>query len=401
MTTILYPVNELKIGGAEQQLLELVRGLDKTRYRPIVAPLYPGGALDAEFRAIPGVEIADLSRRGKFDPSPLWRIGRLLYARQVDIVQPFLSPATFFGLLPALVCNTPGLVVTERCGVRQVRGIGYKTYRTVEDALSRFADAIVPNSVAGQTMLRERGLPASKIRVIYNGINEERLRTDPARVAAHRARLGVPEGGQVVGIVASLTAPKGHETLLRGVATLRERLPGLRLAIVGDGPLRGRLEALTAELGLQERVVFFGFQRAVADFFAAFDVLVSASHDNEGCSNSILEAMALSTPVIATDIGGNRELVSDGETGYLIPIGDHAALAATLERVFAAPQAAAGIAERAQAMIDARFTMPRMVGDYERLYDHLMHQHNVAMVDADGVPCPRADRPATAAHRHD
>src|SRR5688500_7416201 len=103
MRTLLYPVNELKIGGAEQQLLELVRGLDKSRFHPIVAPLYPAGTLGQEFRAVPGAEVVDLARAGKYDPSPLWKLGRLLTSRRVDVVQPFLTPATLFGLLPALM----------------------------------------------------------------------------------------------------------------------------------------------------------------------------------------------------------------------------------------------------------------------------------------------------------
>jgi hypothetical protein len=94
--TVLYPVNELKVGGAEQQLLELVRGLDKGRFRPVVAPLYGDGPLEAEFRRVPGVEVIPVNRRGRFDFSPLWTLGRILRAYRVAIVQPFLSPATFF-----------------------------------------------------------------------------------------------------------------------------------------------------------------------------------------------------------------------------------------------------------------------------------------------------------------
>jgi glycosyltransferase involved in cell wall biosynthesis len=210
MYTILYPINKLVIGGAEQQLLELVRGLDKDVFHPIVAPLYPGGGLEPEFRAIPGLEIVDLNRRGKYDPSPLWNVTRMLRRRRVDIVQPFLSPATFFGLLPALTRESATTIVTERCGVRQSRGIGYKTYRTIEDWFSHLADAIVPNSVAGEQMLVDRGLPRSKIRVIYNGINLERLTVDGQAAAAHRATLASDGDVFIAGMLASLTPAKGH-----------------------------------------------------------------------------------------------------------------------------------------------------------------------------------------------
>ncbi|MDP9380523.1 MAG: glycosyltransferase [Chloroflexota bacterium] len=371
MYNILYPVNELKIGGAEQQLLELVRGLDKSRFRPIVAPLYPGGALDAEFRAVPGVKVIDLHRKGKYDFSTFWRIASLLRKERIDLVQPFLSPATLFGLLPAMLVGTSAKVVTERCGVRRVRGLGYKLYRTIEDWLSRYADMIIPNSVAGQDLLLQRGLPATKIRVIYNGINLQRLRVNPTVVAGHRARLGVPQGGAVVGILAGLTRPKGHDTFLRAAARINSECPHVRYAIVGDGPLREELETLASDLGLQERVVFFGYQRGVADLLATCDMVVSASRDNEGCSNSVLEAMALGVPVIATDIGGNRELVQDGVTGRLVPVGDHKALATKILAALSEEAETRAVVERAKRMIESRFALERMVRDYEELYTAL------------------------------
>src|SRR5206468_691330 len=152
------------------------------------------------------------------------------------------------------------------------------------------------------------------------------------------------------------------------------RRPGLRCAVIGDGPLRSRLEALAAELGIADRVVFFGNQRRVADFLAACDLLVSASRDNEGCSNSILEAMALGVPVIATDLGGNRELVEDRVTGRLVPVGDHVALAAAIEAALADPTGRQTIAARARQMIESRFSLERMVRDYDNLYTRLLHE---------------------------
>ncbi|HEU5318374.1 MAG TPA: glycosyltransferase [Chloroflexota bacterium] len=382
MITVLFPVNELKIGGAEQQLLELVRGLDKQRFHPIVAPLYPGGALDPEFRSVSGASVVDLSRRGKFDLRPLVSLASLVHRHDVDLVQPFLSPATFFGLTAALLAALRGrralTVVTERCGVRRVRGLGYKAYRVTEDLLTHAADAVVANSQAGRRDLLARGIPARKTRVVYNGINLERLLPDRTAAAAHRARLGVPAGGSVVGILASLTAPKGHDTLLRALARLTQAHPDVRCAVVGDGPQRAALTALAAELGLTDRVVFFGYQRRVADFLAACDLLVSSSRDNEGCSNSILEAMALSVPVVATDVGGNPELVRDGDTGYLVPVGDDAALAHTLGSALADPAGRAVRAHRARQMVDREFGLRRMVAEYEALYQRLLEERDRA-----------------------
>lgn len=372
MFTVLYPANELRIGGAEQQLLELVRGLNKTVFHPIVAPLYSGGPLDEEFRAVPGVEIVSLARSGKFDPSPLWRLASLCRSQKVDIVQPFLTPATFFGLVSAFSLGKPITIVTERCGVRNNRKAGYKIYRSVEDRLSHFANAVVANSAAGRDHLLSRSLPESKIRVFYNGINTERLQVDQSAVSAHRATLTVPDGGHVVGILASLTPAKDHHTFLRAAAEVSQRLPDTRYAIIGDGPLRTQLEQCVAELGLGDRVVFFGYQRRVADLLASCDVLVSSSADNEGCSNSILEAMTLRIPVIATDVGGNCELITPGITGWLTPARDHNSLARTIESVIANPTTTREVASRAQSMVESQFSLRRMVSDYEELYLELL-----------------------------
>ncbi len=370
--TVLYPISELRVGGAEQQLLELVRGLDRGRFRPVVAALKGGGALEPEFGAVPGVEVVALNRRGRFDLSPLRTLGRLIRAYRVEIVQPFLTPATFFGLVPAFVLGTPVKVVTERCGVRRRRHLGYHLYRTVEDILTNFADAVVANSLAGRDLLLSRGIRPERIRVIYNGVNPSRLNADPAEAARIRARLGVPAGGHVVGIVASLTPPKDHATFLRAAADVARTRPDVRFAIVGDGPLRSALEGLAESLGIGPVTVFFGYRRDVANFLSVFSVLVSSSADNEGSSNSILEAMAAGVPVVATAIGGNRELVRPGETGLLVEPGDPAALATAIRQVLADRAEAGRRAERARRMVRSRFSVDRMVAEYESLYLELL-----------------------------
>jgi glycosyltransferase involved in cell wall biosynthesis len=387
MRTVVYPVNELKAGGAEQQLLELVRGLDKRQFRPIVATLYPAGPLDAEFRAVPGLEVIDLHRRGKYDPSPVVKMARLLRARRADVVQPFLTPATFFGLLPALVVGTPVKIVTERTGVQRFRGLGHKSYLAMEDVLTRGADAVVANSLAGQRLLVARGIPAAKTRVFYNGVNPERVQVQAARAAAVRAQVGVPANGQLVSILATLTPAKDHASFLAAAAQVSALRPDVRYAIVGDGPLRGELEALSVGLGLAERVAFLGYQRHVADILAASDLLVSSSRDNEGCSNSILEAMFLGVPVVATDVGGNAELIADGVTGYLTPMQNPSALAGAIDQRLADPTGTAATAERARQQAYERFSLGRMVADYEGLYHTLLAAKGRPVTVALAAPC--------------
>jgi glycosyltransferase involved in cell wall biosynthesis len=381
MYTVLYPTVQLKLGGAEQQLLELVRGLDKRRFRPIVAPLYAGGALESAFRSVPDAEVVCLNRHHKYDFAVLGRTIRLLKSRRVDIVQPYVSPAAFFGLLASMLVRTPVTVATERSGARHYRPLGARAYQAVENHLMRYVDVAVANSEAGRHLLVGAGVPAAKTRVVENGVNPERLQPSPVGMDRHRRRLGAAPGTPIVGILATLTPAKDHQTFLRAASRLAQERPNIRFAIVGDGPLRAELQAFAAEQGLAEQAVFLGFERDVADVLAVMDVLVSASRDNEGHSNSIIEAMSLERPVVATDVGGNRELVRDGETGLLVPCGDHQALAAAIGRVLASPAEAAAGAERARAMVEARFGVNQMVDAYQTLYEDLLTRRRAGPLD--------------------
>ena len=402
MYIVAYPTVRLDTGGAEQQLLELVRGLDKRRFRPVVVPLYGGGTLEAEFRGVPGVEVVCLDRRHRFDFSVIWKLVALLRSRQVDIVQPFVSPASVFGLLAGVLAGTSVKIATERGGARRHFGIGPSLYLFAARRLMRFADLAVANSEAGGQLLRRAGLPESRVRVIVNGINPSRLHASPERVAAHRRRFEAGDAAWVVGILANLKPAKGQDTFLRAAAEIAAQHPDARFAIVGEGPSRQELESLADDLGIRDRVVFFGFQQQVAEFLGLFDVLVSASRDNEGHSNSILEAMALGVPVVATDIGGSRELVEHGRTGRLVPIDDPQQLAAAIVAVRAERKRTGDMVARARERVASQFTLERMVSSYAALYEEVldpsMRSLPICNGEADPAVTSEAMRPGPVSH---
>lgn len=371
---VMLMVNDLGGGGAEQQILELVRGIDKDRFQPIVVTLYPGEALEPKIKEVPDVEYICLERKNKYDFFTLFKVLRLLRQKRVDIIQPFLTPSTFFGLLPALTNRTPVKVVTERCGVRVNTHLGNKLYRKVEDYFTRFADHVVPNSGAGSSYLIERGIKPDRIKVIYNGVNFKRLASDPDRVAKIRESMGLSPDGKVVGITASLSPAKNHATFIEAAQHIHRAIPQTKFAVVGTGPLLASLENQAKELGLASHVIFFGHQLDIGSYISAFDVACLCSVDHEGCSNALLEAMALGKPVVATDIGGNKELVENGETGLLIPLRDPKALADSVLFYLRQPEWAREIGEHARDKIHEYFTLERMVHEYERLYEKAIYQ---------------------------
>jgi len=362
-------IDRMIIGGAEQQFLELVKGIDKKRFEPIVVTLYPGGALEPEIKSVPSIEYFCLNKKSKLDFLIIFRILRLLRQKRVDIVQPFLTPATFFTLLPAVINRTPIKVVTERGSRRKKTGWGHSLYLHIEDFFTRFADWVIPNSESGRRYLIDRGIKPAKIKVIYNGINQHRLTPDSTQLTKIRDNLDLPTNGMVVGISASLTPSKDHVTFLHAAGLISDVMPQTRFAILGDGPLKSDLKNLTKDLGIDSRVMFLGNQTDVGPYISFFDIACLCSSDAEGCSNAILEAMAIGKPVIVTDTGGNKELVENGKTGLLVPTRDPQALANAILACIKQPEWAREMGQHAQEMIQKRFSLERMVHDYETLYE--------------------------------
>jgi glycosyltransferase involved in cell wall biosynthesis len=370
--TVLYPITDLARDGAQRQLLELVKGLDKKRFRPVVLTLRSEGSMEVEFKAVPELELISLGRKGKYDLLCLYKIIGIIRGMKVDVVQPFLTPATFFSLLPALVCHTPVKIVTERLSSgRTDLGFGYRLYLKIEDLLSRFADRAIANSKAGEEYLIQRGVDHNRIGVIYNGLNFERLSAGKEDIERVRRRLDVPFGGKVVGMIARLFPQKRHDVFLQASTFIDAVMPDTRFAIVGDGPLRSHLENRSQELGIASKVTFFGEQREVGPYISAFDIAVLTS-EAEGCSNSVLEAMALAKPVVATDVGGNRELVSHGESGFLVPAGDAKAVAQAILYLVRNPEVARTMGQRARRRVASRFSISKMVQQYESLYEETL-----------------------------
>jgi glycosyltransferase involved in cell wall biosynthesis len=344
--------------------------LDKDRFEPLVVALSPGGSLEDKFKSIQEIQVLPLYRKNKFDYFYIFRILRLIRKRKVEVIQPFLTPATFFGLLPAILCRTPVKIITERSAYLK-GGLGYRFYLKIEDFLSYFADWIVSNSEAGREAVCQRGIPRKKARVIYNGVNMERLKVDIARANEIRKRLNIPANGKVVGIMGSLTPVKDLATFLRAAAIINRSEPDARFIILGDGPLRPDLEQLSQELGIVSKTHFLGQQHDVANYLSLFDISVLTSQ-TEGCSNALIEAMALGKPVVATDVGGNRELIRQDDNGFLVPFGDAKAVAEAILSLLRTPSKTKEMGKRAKELAMNQFSLKKMIEQYQSLYEETL-----------------------------
>ena len=209
-------------------------------------------------------------------------------------------------------------------------------------------------------------MPSAKIRTIHNGVDLE-----------HYAYRGPREGRTDLRAVtvARLDPVKDQATLLRAVRLIADKDPSFSIDVVGDGPSRSELETLRAELRLEHHCRFHGFQDDVRPFLAQADFFVLSSI-SEGIPLTLLEAMAMGLPGIATDVGGNREVIVPGETGYLIPVRSPAALAEAVLRLRAEPAGLEGLGQGSRRRVEEVFSLTAMVARYEALYLELLERRS-------------------------
>jgi glycosyltransferase involved in cell wall biosynthesis len=214
----------------------------------------------------------------------------------------------------------------------------------------------VANCQAAASRLLAEGVPQGKVRVIPNGVEAH----------AHRApdRRALPR--RVV-VVANLRREKGHDVLLRAAADVVRAFPDARVELVGGGPELPALRRLADELGLERVVSFLGHREDVTSRLDAADLFVLPSR-SEAFPNAMLEAMAAGLPVVASDVGGVREVVRHAATGLIVPAGDAGALASAIRRLMADPPFAHGLGDAARTEVIARYSFDRMIDQFEALY---------------------------------
>ncbi len=371
-----FVVADMGPGGTERQIVELAQRLPRDRFRSDLVVLRP---VDGAWAPPAGVGLRVLSmpaQAGGSFGSALARAGlsvprylRAIRAGHYDIVDARLFHGYVLAGLTKPLSGAP-ILVTGRRSLGEFKDRFGPLERGL-DRLSRGrADVVVANSaaVAADTLQRE-GLEPARLRVIRNGIS-------PAAplAAAERTRIRAGWGAGpdeiVAGAVANYRSVKGLDRLVRVVAGLRAELPTLRLVLIGDGPLGPALEAQAASLGAGSIVRVNGPEPDARHLVEAFDLVVSASAA-EGLPNALLEAAAAGRPIAATAAGGTVEIVEDGRTGLLVPLGDEAALAAAVRRLASEPELRTRLGAAARAHVAATFGMDRMVAEYAALYDEL------------------------------
>jgi glycosyltransferase involved in cell wall biosynthesis len=237
------------------------------------------------------------------------------------------------------------------------------------------AHAVIANAEAVRDQLAAEGVNREKICVVYNGLDGKRVAPDTHLSRREKlALLGLPESPDIllVTIVANLRHPvKDHPMFLRAARRVRYVIPQARFVIAGEGPLIDETRAFAAQLGVGEYLFFLGRCENVADLLSISDVCVLSSKA-EGFSNAILEYMAASRPAVVTDVGGAREAVVEGESGYLVPSGDDEGMATRIIKLLLDREKADLMGRRARQIIEERFSLQAQLERTEKLYDRLL-----------------------------
>jgi glycosyltransferase involved in cell wall biosynthesis len=324
----------------------------------------PDGPLAAEFLAA-GARVDRVARpKPGVDPMLVLRIARWLRQHGVQLVHTHNRMALIYGA-PAARLARAAIVHTKhgynpRGGTRLFAG----------KLAARFVDAFVAVSDETAEFARKRReVDERRLVVIPNGIELGRFHPEPTARVRIRGELGIPDDAWVIGTVGRIATEKNHALLVRAMSPLLG--PTIRLVIAGDGPLLPELRALTASLGSATYVHLLGVRRDVPDILNALDVFAMSSNI-EGLPLVLLEAMATGLPVVSTRTGGIPNVVVEGDTGFLVPVGDEAALRARVAALHAAPATSRACGDRARADAVTRFSAERMQRDYLELYARVL-----------------------------
>ncbi len=383
--SLVHAIARLNVGGAALNVLGLAAEQRRRGHEVVVvAGRLAEGEESMEYVAtelgVPVIRLPALQRELSLprDVAAVRALRRIVSERRPDVLHTHTAKAGATGRIAAVL---PGRA-HPRATVHTFHGHvlrGYfdrhreRAFTRVERMLARRTGALVAVSDEVRDDLVALGVaPADRIDVIPYGFDLTRLGRprDPERARA-RQELGIEPAAFVVGWAGRITAIKRPDDLVHTLAHLVASGVDAALVGVGDGPDRPRVDRLAVQLGVAERCRFVGFQRDMVPWYGLFDAFLLTSQ-NEGTPVAAIEALASACPVVATDAGGTATVVRDGETGYLAPIGDTAALAQRLARLARDPALARTLGERGAADVRERFAMAHMVDKIDALYAHLL-----------------------------
>lgn len=355
-------------GGPEKTILLGAAHTDPAQYSVTVTYIRDlrDEAFDLDKRAAElGVEFVPVTERSSFDPRVLTQLYRLIREREIDIVHAHDYKTDSFALP---LCGLAGAIPMSTAHGWAKFGRKDRLYNRWDKWILGRYPLVIAVSTKIQSQLVEVGAKTDRVRVIRNGVDTEVFRPDPETGRRLRMAEGLPPDAKVIGAVGRLSDEKRFELLLEVTARL-----GLYAVLVGEGDERGTLEKRAAELGIGDRVKLLGHRSDARDCHQMFDLYLQTS-DTEGIPNALLEAMAVETPVVATDVGGTAEIIENEVHGLLVSKGDVDQMASAVRRTIEDRESTSGRVARARDRVEAELSFRHRMEHLEGIYDELVRR---------------------------
>jgi glycosyltransferase involved in cell wall biosynthesis len=365
---LLKMLTNFRIGGTERQVANLALGIDSLQFDLHLACLCRTGELLEELETLrvprPEFRIGSL-----YSPRTLWQGIRLAHYVRRNLIQIVHSYGFYPNVFTIPVARLAGASIVV-ASIRDTGDLLTPMQTRLQKLVCRLADCVLVNAEAIRESLIQQGYAPSKIVVIRNGIALSNF-ARRERNAELRRELGITPSARLVAVFSRLNPMKGVEYFLDAAIILAERFPDVRFLVAGDGGSRQELEDRVRRLGFGSRIVFTGFRSDVRELLseAAISVLPSLS---EGTSNTLLESMAAGIPVVATQVGGNPEVIEDGISGLLVPVRDSAALATAVGRLLEDEELASQLGQAGMRRVSELFSLNGSVQQTEHLYQRLV-----------------------------
>jgi glycosyltransferase involved in cell wall biosynthesis len=314
--------------------------------------------------------VIDMTRR--FNPVSLWRLAKFFKKEGIDLVHTMGTRMNFYGRLAGRLAGVPYICSTVQNSLFDypIGPVKRAIYVKADAWTARYAQRIIAVADALARDLREGyGIPQEKILTIHNGLDLSELKVSRSPEEA-RQELGIPQDSLCVGSAGRMTHQKGFIYLIRAMPEVFRRFPKARLLLVGDGPLREKLEAEALRLGIRELCIFPGYRADIPDILQAMDVFVLSSL-SEGLPFVLLEALGMERPVVATAVSGNPELIEHGRNGLLVAPADPEALAQAVCWMLDNPEQAQALGRAGRSTVMEEFSVKKMVERTEAVYRSL------------------------------
>lgn len=371
---ILEVTHDLNIGGLQRVVVDLAKNLNKEKFNVTVCALKSGGPLEGELKTA-GIKIIKIQHTpGRVDYFSFWKLYKILKTEKPDIIHTHNTHPLIDGTIASLLSGVPVRIHTDHA--RQFPD--KNRYMMIERLFSRFIEKMitVSNHTKGNLVSYEKISP-EKIEVIINGIDGRKYCTSVDQWKK-KNELGIVEKKKpIIGLGVRLSRQKGIEYLLDAVKLLKEDFPDILLLIAGEGELSEELRLKAERLNITDSVLFLGPRLDMNEILKVLDIYVLPSIW-EGLPLVILEAMAASLPIVATDVGGNREVIREGENGFLVRPKDSRALYLAIKKILDSNDLKQSFSINSLTLFQKAFSLDKMVLEYEKVFENYNIKKNGA-----------------------